>query len=155
MDNDFERMLETMKQSNPGSDGTFKWRFDSGSDWTEATTARAELWLGAHGKRQWCVYAWTGSNQTNDLVYYVFRFDLIDENIIDKTLNLGEQGLIFRHWFSTNGNAATYRNALSAKVSIKLNPKTGVCSGHFEATFDSNFKSPNGEFNLTSQPVGS
>ncbi|MEB2517351.1 hypothetical protein SOP85_18170 [Pseudomonas sp. YuFO20] len=153
MDNNFERMLETMKQPNPGTDGTFRWRLDSELDWTEATTARAELWSLSGGRKKWCVYARKGSHLTNDLFHYIFQFDYIDENIIDKTLNLGEQGLTFEHYYSIGNPKYNVIEALSAKVSIRLDPKNNTFKGHFEATFGSNVKSPNGEFDLTRQPV--
>ena len=100
-----------------------------------------------------CVYARTGSHLTNDLFHYIFQFDYIDDNVIDKTLNLGEQGLTFEHYYSIGNPKYNVIDALSAKVSIRLDPKNNTFKGHFEATFGSNVKSPNGEFDLTRQPV--
>jgi hypothetical protein len=79
---------------------------------------------------------------TNDLFHYIFQFDYIDENVIDKTLTLGEQGLTFTHYYSIGNPKYNEVDALSAKFSIELDPKNNTFKGHFEATFGSNVKSP-------------
>ncbi|RON67359.1 hypothetical protein [Pseudomonas fluorescens] len=149
-----DRLLEiTKKNRYPVPPGTFRWRFDSGPAWIEATTAYLERINYPSGRRVWAWDAWHGSHETKDLFLYSFELDYIDEKIIDKTFQLGEQGLRFNHCYLTSEGLFTCRNALSAKVHIKLDPKTGISTGSFEATFNSPLQPPNGAFNLTRNPA--
>lgn len=152
MNSKFERLLATTKQElYPVPPGTFRWRFNTGPAWTEANNASLQRIRIPSGREFWAWEAWTGSNETNDIFFYDFTLDYIDENIIDKTFNLGEQGLTFTHCYLTSNGNFKCTDALSAKVSIKLNPKDGISTGDFEATFGPDLKSPNGVFNLTRQ----
>ncbi|MEO4013434.1 hypothetical protein [Pseudomonas rossensis] len=153
MDTNLERLLAaTTQNAYPAPPGTFRWRFDSGPAWTEATTASLQLFNSPFGRVYWAWDAWIGSHETKDLFLYSFTLDYTDENVIEKKFSLGEQGLTFSHCYMTSNGGFTCRDALSASVSIKLDPTSGISTGNFEATFSSNLKSPNGVFNLTSNP---
>ncbi|KJZ44918.1 MULTISPECIES: hypothetical protein [Pseudomonas] len=151
MDSKLERLLAATKQKlYPVPPGTFRWRFNTEPAWIEATTASLQR-IRFNGRDFWAWNASTGSNNTGDIFLYDFTLDYIDENIIDKTFNLGEQGLTFTHCYMTSDGHFKCIDALSAKVSIKLDPKDGISTGDFEATFSPEFESPNGVFNLTRQ----
>lgn len=126
----------------------FKWRFDPSSEWIEATTASLQLIPDSPGRWYWVWEAWTGSHDTKDLFLYSFTLDYVDESIIDGTFDLGDQGLKFSHCFLTDGGFEC-REAHSATLSIRLDPRSGISTGKFEANFSVEPKFPTGEFKLT------
>ena len=148
---DSERILEKTKQKPiHTSDQIFKWRFNSTAEFTRATHTDMTLWRDdISGKSYWIWEAWTGSYETKDIFFYQITLPYVDESPIDHTYKLGEGGLVFEHAFSTANDQLKVVKPESATVYIKLDPKTGISEGTFDASFLGIHKSPQGKFALT------
>jgi hypothetical protein len=142
-----ERRRASIKKIRPiETNQIFKWRFNSEAPFVEATQAYVYLWESISGKFFWVWEGWTGSHENGDIFFYDFTIPYVNDDPIDRSYEMGKDELTFDHAYSKPQGQLGSARAHSAIVHIKLDPKTGISEGKFNAEFLGIHQSPQGKF---------
>lgn len=87
------------------------------------------------GEKSWLMYGWTGTPEDADIFMFSVSIDYIDERPIDAVYSTSEGDLNCSHSFTNDSGGFATINADDATLTIKLDPKSGIAIGDFNATF--------------------